>query len=95
MRYCTTRFASRIPTWRLPVPGHIAALITAGSEVPGALGIEAFSRGVLRFTGSGMVKKKNSTKQKNSCAPRWLWDSMSSTGVEEVLSCGVFAVSCS
>ena len=29
LRYCTTRFASRIPTWRLPVSGHVAWLVTA------------------------------------------------------------------
>ena len=57
-RYCTTRFASRIPTWRLPVPGHAATPVTTGGEVPGTLGIEASSRRVLRFSGSGMVKKR-------------------------------------
>ena len=49
LRYCTSRFASRILTWRLPVPGHAAALVTADSEVPGSLGIEVSSRRVLRF----------------------------------------------
>ena len=33
LRYCAARFASRTPTWRLPVPGHVAGLITAGSGV--------------------------------------------------------------
>ena len=32
LRYCTTRFACRIPTWRLQVPGHAASLVTAGIE---------------------------------------------------------------
>ena len=27
LRHCTTRFASRIPTWRLSVPGHAASLV--------------------------------------------------------------------
>ena len=58
LRYCSTRFASRIPTWRLPVPGHAAALVTTDGEVPGTFGIEVFSRRVLRFSGSGMVKKR-------------------------------------
>ena len=38
LRYCTTRFASRIPTWRLPVPGHVACLVTADLEVSGERG---------------------------------------------------------
>ena len=32
--YCTTGFASGIPTWRLPMPGHAASLVTAVIEVP-------------------------------------------------------------
>ena len=50
--------ALRCPTWRLPVLGHAAALVTADSEVLGTLGIEVSSRRVLRFSGSGMVKKR-------------------------------------
>ena len=30
LRYCSTRFASRVPTWSLPMPGHVAALVHAG-----------------------------------------------------------------
>ena len=30
LRYCAVRFASRRPTWRLPVPGHAAGLIASG-----------------------------------------------------------------
>ena len=29
LRYCSTRFGSRIPFWALPVPGHVAGLVTA------------------------------------------------------------------
>ena len=73
------------PTWRLPVSGHVACLVTADLEVSGSLGIEVSGRRVLCVSGSGMVKK-NSTKQKPPCTPRWFWDSVSSTGVEEVVS---------
>ena len=38
LRYFTTRFASRIPTWRLPVPEHAASLVNAGIEVPSIFG---------------------------------------------------------
>ena len=37
LRSCTTRFAGRMPTWRLPVLRHVACLVTAGVEVPGSL----------------------------------------------------------
>ena len=70
LRYCTTRFASWIPTWRLPVPGHAAALITSDGGVPGTLGIEASSSRVLRFRGSGMVKKRIRLNRKTPCTPR-------------------------
>ena len=58
LRYCTTRFASRIPTWRLPVPGHAASLVTAGIEVPSALGIEVSCRRVHCVGGSGLVRQR-------------------------------------
>ena len=33
LRYCAARFACRAPTWRLPVSGHVAGLVTACSGV--------------------------------------------------------------
>ena len=33
LRYCSARFARRIPFWTLPVPGHVAGLIAAEFEV--------------------------------------------------------------
>ena len=57
-RYCTTRFDGRIPTWRLPMPGLAAALVTSDDEVPGSLGIEVSGRKVLRVSGSGVVRKE-------------------------------------
>ena len=53
LRYCTTRFASRITTWRLPVPGHVACLVTANLGVSGASGNEVSHRGVYWVGGSG------------------------------------------
>ena len=58
LRYCTTRFAGRIPTWRLPVPGHAASLVTAGIEVPSALGIEVSCQRVHFVGGSGPARKR-------------------------------------
>ena len=54
--YCTTRFAGRIPTRRLPVPGHAASLVTTGIEVPSALGIEVSRVHCVR--GSGLVSQR-------------------------------------
>ena len=49
LRYCTTRFANRITTWRLPVPGHVACLVTPDFEVSGGfLGARVLIEG---FTG--------------------------------------------
>ena len=69
---------------------HAAALVTADDKVPGTLGIEVSCRRVLCVSGSGMVKERIRLNRKNPCTPCWFWDSMSSTGVEEVVSCGVF-----
>ena len=33
LRYCSTRFARYFPFWTLPVPGHVAGLITAEVQV--------------------------------------------------------------
>ena len=90
LRYCTTRFASRIPTWRLPVPGHAACLVTASIEVPGASGIEVSRRGVHCVGGSGPARKRIRLNRKKTCTPRWYGDSMSSTGVGEIVSSGDF-----
>ena len=30
LRYCSARFAGKVATWSLPVPGHVAALFHAG-----------------------------------------------------------------
>ena len=33
LRYCAARCAGRAPTWRLPVSGQVASLVTANSRV--------------------------------------------------------------
>ena len=35
-------------------------------------------------------EEKNSTKQKNSCTSRWVFDAFASTCLKEVASCGFF-----
>ena len=70
LRHCTTRIASRIPAWRLPVSGHVACLVTADHGASGANGDDVSRREVHWVSGSGPGKEKNSTKQKNSCTPR-------------------------
>ena len=40
LRYCSTRFASRVPTWRLPVLGHVAGLVHAGGGGADGSGVE-------------------------------------------------------
>ena len=57
LRYCTGRFAGGIPTWRLPVFGQVARLVTAVIEACGANGDEVSRREVQRVCGFGLAKK--------------------------------------
>ena len=36
LRYCTSRFARKVPTWRLPVAGKVAGLLTGNGEEAGS-----------------------------------------------------------
>ena len=66
-------FACKIPTWLLPVPGHVDCLITANVEVSGASGNEGSHRRVSWVGGSGPGKMKNSTKQKKTLHTSLVW----------------------
>ena len=70
LRCCATRFASGAPTWRLPMPGHVARLLAANSGV------------VQEVVAEGVAK--------TPCTPRRFSASISSTGMEEIVSRGVF-----
>ena len=39
LRYCADRFACRIPSWRLPVSGHVAHLVAIYCEAAGGSGV--------------------------------------------------------
>ena len=50
LRFCAARFAGRTWTWRLPVPGHVAGLVTASSGVvPEVLARDEDHGGVTGF----------------------------------------------
>ena len=72
------------------MPGHAASLVTAVIEVPSTLGIEVSGPRVHCVSGSGLVRKRIPLNTNTPAHPRWFWDSMSSTSVEEVVSYGVF-----
>ena len=93
LRYCAARFACMVPTWRLPVSGHVARLVAIYCEAAGGNKSEVSSSGVHPVSGSWTWKEMNSTKRKNSCTPRGVIDSFSSTRLEEVASCGLFRYS--
>ena len=57
-RYCAARFASGAPTWRLPVSGHVARLVTADLGVADGKRVEDASREVHSFRGSGPGRKR-------------------------------------
>ena len=56
--YWTTRYASKVPTWRLPVSGHAAGLVTADLRVVGGGGAEVGSEEVHWVSGSGPGRKR-------------------------------------
>ena len=87
--YCAARFACRTPTWRLPVSGHVVDLVTASVGAVREAIVDGAGQEVHWVSGPG-PGRKNSTKQKNSCTPRGVYGSLSSTRLEEVVSCGTF-----
>ena len=58
LRYFAARFASRTPTWRLPVPGQVASLVTASSGVVQEVIAEDVDHGVHWVSGSGPGRKE-------------------------------------
>ena len=89
LRSSAARFACLTPTWRLPVPGYVVNLVTASVVAVQEATVDGAGHEVLWVSGSGPTEK-NSTKQKNSCTPRRVYGSISSTSLEEVASCGSF-----
>ena len=51
-------FASRAPTWRLPVSGQVPCLVTASSGVVQEILTEGVDRGVRWASGSGPERKR-------------------------------------
>ena len=89
LRYCSTRFASRVPTWRLPVPGHAADLVHAGVGAEGDNGAEVGYEGVHWVCGSGHGRKRIRLNRKKNSTPRWSFYAISATCMEEVALCWV------
>ena len=58
LRYCAARFACRTTTWRLPVPGQVATLVTANSGVVQEILAEGVGREVHWVSGSGPGRKR-------------------------------------
>ena len=64
------RFASKVPTWSLPVLGHVAALFHVGVGSAADAESQYGDGGVHWVSSSGPGRKKNSTKQKKTSTPR-------------------------
>ena len=58
LRYCTTRFACMMPTWRLPALGAVHSLVVAYSEVVDKVVDAQVDRGVCWVSGSGPGRKR-------------------------------------
>ena len=65
LRYCAAKFATKVPTWRLPVSGHAASLVTAHPRVADDGGAEVASWEVQWVSGSGTGRKRIRLKRKN------------------------------
>ena len=52
LRCCAVRFASKVPAWRLPVPGHAAGLVTADDGVADVVEVEAGGEEVASVRGT-------------------------------------------
>ena len=63
LRYCAVRFASKVPTWRLPVSGHAAGLVTAESSVADVAEVGFGGEEVSWVSGSVPGRKR--IRQKN------------------------------
>ena len=81
-RYCSARFASRIPFWALLVLGHVAGLIAAEVQAARVDKAEVVRRGLEFVSGSG--RKRFRLNRKNPSTPRGTLHACSSTCVEEV-----------
>ena len=58
LRYCTTRFACMMPTWRLPALGAVHSLVAASSEVADRVVADEVDRGVCWVSASGPGRKR-------------------------------------
>ena len=58
LRYCTGKFAGKIPAWRLPVVGHVASLVTDGGDEGGDLQVHTGGLGVGWVSGPGGSGKR-------------------------------------
>ena len=65
LKYCAVRFACKVPTWRLPVSGHAACLVTAETGVAEVVGNEVGEKEVSWVSGSGPGWKRIRLIRKN------------------------------
>ena len=84
LRYCSTRFARRVPFWTLPVPGHVAGFVAAEVQVARVDEVEVAGRDIHWVGGSGPGGKRVRLNRKNPSAPRGTIYAFSSTCLEEV-----------
>ena len=58
LRYCTTRFACMMPTWRLPALGAVRSLVAAYSEDEHKVVADEVDQGVSWISGLGPGRKR-------------------------------------
>ena len=88
-RYCAAKFASRIPTWRLPVSGHAASLVAADLRVAVSGGAEVSGREVHWVRSSGPGRKRIRLNRKTPAhlaglvfqSRPWVWKRLRHVGL--------------
>ena len=90
LRCCAAQFACWTPTWRLPVSGQVVDLVTADVGAVREAIADGACQEVHRVSVSGPGRKRIRLNRKNSCTPRGVHGSLSSTCLEEVASCWTF-----
>ena len=68
LRYCSAKFASRTPLWALPIPGHVAGLVTDGVRAAQIGEAAVVSRAVDFVDASGSGRKRLRLNRKKTPA---------------------------
>ena len=64
LRYCSAKFASRTPFWALPIPGHVAGLVTDRVQAAQVDEVEVARRDIIGLVVLDLVGKEFNKTEK-------------------------------